>query len=33
MAQFDRQFPHTEFECLIGENDDVIDLLQKGAPR
>ncbi|EJG3351461.1 5-dehydro-4-deoxy-D-glucuronate isomerase [Salmonella enterica] len=30
MAQFDRQFPHTEFECLIGENDDVIDLLQKG---
>lgn len=29
MAQFDRQFPHTEFECLIGENDDVIDLLLK----
>lgn len=25
-----RQFPHTGFECLIGENDDVIDLLQKG---
>lgn len=29
MAQFDRQFPHTEFECLIGEDVDVIDLLQK----
>ncbi|MDA8517791.1 MULTISPECIES: LysR family transcriptional regulator [unclassified Citrobacter] len=30
MVQFDRKFPHTEFECLIGEDDDVIDLLQKG---
>lgn len=30
MVQFDRQFPHTEFECLIGEDEDVIDLLQKG---
>lgn len=30
LAQFDRQFPHTEFECLVGEDDDVIDLLQKG---
>ncbi|MGL5456462.1 MAG: LysR family transcriptional regulator [Citrobacter telavivensis] len=29
MVQFDRQFPHTEFECLIGEDVDVIDLLQK----
>lgn len=29
MAQFDQQFPHTEFECLIGEDVDVIDLLQK----
>lgn len=29
LAQFDRRFPHTEFECLIGEDDDVIDLLQK----
>lgn len=29
-AQFDRIFPHTEFECLIGENEDVIDLIQKG---
>lgn len=30
MVQFDHHFPHTEFECLVGENDDVIDLLQKG---
>lgn len=29
MVQFDRQFPHTEFECLIGEDVDVVDLLQK----
>lgn len=29
MVQFDCQFPHTEFECLIGEDVDVIDLLQK----
>ena len=29
MVQFDRQFQHTEFECLIGEDVDVIDLLQK----
>jgi DNA-binding transcriptional LysR family regulator len=29
LAQFDRRFPHTEFECLIGEDEDVIDLLQK----
>ena len=29
MNQFDRCFPHTEFECLIGEEEDVIDLLQK----
>ncbi|MFQ9623281.1 MAG: LysR family transcriptional regulator [Enterobacteriaceae bacterium] len=29
LQQFDRRFPHTEFECLIGEDDDVIDLLQK----
>lgn len=31
MSQFDQRFPHTEFECLIGEEEDVIDLLQKGA--
>ncbi len=31
MAQFDRQFPHTEFECLIGgKNDDAVQSLQKG---
>lgn len=30
LAQFDRRFPHTEFECLVGEDDDVVDLLQKG---
>lgn len=30
LAGFDRAFPHTEFECLIGENEDVVDLLQKG---
>ncbi len=29
MTQFDQRFPHTEFECLIGEEEDVIDLLQK----
>ncbi|HIF5898655.1 TPA: LysR family transcriptional regulator [Raoultella ornithinolytica] len=29
LQQFDRRFPHTEFECLIGEDEDVIDLLQK----
>lgn len=29
LLQFDRRFPHTEFECLIGEDEDVIDLLQK----
>lgn len=29
MNQFDQRFPHTEFECLIGEEEDVIDLLQK----
>ena len=29
MKQFDAHFPHTEFECLIGEEEDVIDLLQK----
>ncbi|AVY97798.1 MULTISPECIES: LysR family transcriptional regulator [Lelliottia] len=29
MIQFDKRFPHTEFECLIGEEEDVIDLLQK----
>ena len=28
LAQFDRRFPHTEFECLIGEDDDVIDPMQ-----
>ena len=28
LQQFDRRFPHTEFECLIGEDEDVIDLLQ-----
>ncbi|HBI09727.1 LysR family transcriptional regulator [Franconibacter pulveris] len=30
LARFDSAFPHTEFECLIGEDEDVIDLLQKG---
>lgn len=29
MKQFDARFPHTEFECLIGEEEDVIHLLQK----
>lgn len=29
LHQFDQRYPHTEFECLIGEDDDVIDLLQK----
>lgn len=32
LVQFDRRFPHTEFECLIGEDEDVIDLLQNPAP-
>lgn len=30
LTGFDQAFPHTEFECLIGENEDVVDLLQKG---
>jgi len=30
LFRFDARFPHTEFECLIGEEEDVIDLLQKG---
>ncbi|WP_437890270.1 LysR family transcriptional regulator [Phytobacter sp. V91] len=30
LGAFDKRYPHTEFECLIGENEDVIDLLQKG---
>jgi len=30
LFRFDERFPHTEFECLIGEEEDVIDLLQKG---
>lgn len=30
LGEFDKRYPHTEFECLIGENEDVIDLLQKG---
>lgn len=30
LARFDEAFPHTEFECLIGEDEDVIDLIQKG---
>lgn len=29
LIRFDARFPHTEFECLIGEDEDVIDLLQK----
>jgi DNA-binding transcriptional LysR family regulator len=29
MAEFDARYPHTEFECLVGEEEDVIDLLQK----
>ena len=29
LQQLDSRFPHTEFECLIGEDEDVIDLLQK----
>jgi DNA-binding transcriptional LysR family regulator len=29
LYRFDERFPHTEFECLIGEEEDVIDLLQK----
>ena len=33
LEQFDRRFPHTEFECLIGEDEDVVDLLQKSALR
>lgn len=31
MSQFDQRFPHTEFECLIGEEEDVIDLLQRSG--
>lgn len=30
LGEFDKRWPHTEFECLMGENEDVIDLLQKG---
>lgn len=30
LSQFDQRFPHTEFECLVGEDADVIDLLEKG---
>lgn len=30
LFRFDARFPRTEFECLIGEDEDVIDLLQKG---
>jgi DNA-binding transcriptional LysR family regulator len=34
LGEFDKRYPHTEFECLIGENEDVIDLLQRaGAVR
>lgn len=33
MKQFDARFPHTAFECLIGEEEDVIDLLQRGERR
>ncbi|MBW7983561.1 LysR family transcriptional regulator [Enterobacillus tribolii] len=29
MHQFDKHYPHTEFECLTGEDEDVIDLVQK----
>ncbi|MCY0583107.1 LysR substrate-binding domain-containing protein, partial [Klebsiella pneumoniae] len=29
LVQFARRVPHTEFECLIGEDEDVIALLQK----
>lgn len=29
LQQFDQRYPDTEFECLIGEDEDVIDLLQK----
>ncbi|STQ79498.1 HTH-type transcriptional activator AllS [Hafnia alvei] len=29
LKQFDQRYPDTEFECLIGEDEDVIDLLQK----
>ena len=29
LFRFDERFPHTEFECLVGEEEDVIDLLQK----
>lgn len=32
LKQFDQRYPDTEFECLIGEDEDVIDLLQKIAP-
>jgi len=30
MVEFDQRFPHTEFECLVGEDDDAVDLVQKG---
>ena len=30
LQQFDRRYPDTEFECLIGEDEDVIDLIQIG---
>ncbi|KFC06189.1 LysR family transcriptional regulator [Trabulsiella guamensis ATCC 49490] len=30
LSQFDQRFPHIEFECLVGEDADVIDLLEKG---
>ncbi len=33
LARFDARFPHTEFECLVGEDEDVVDLLQKGGRR
>lgn len=29
LHEFDHRYPDTEFECLIGEEEDVIDLLQK----
>lgn len=32
LKQFDQRYPDTEFECLIGEDEDVIDLLQKSRP-
>ncbi|EHM49138.1 LysR family transcriptional regulator [Yokenella regensburgei] len=30
LSEFDKRFPQTEFECLVGEDVDVIDLLEKG---